>query len=68
MSSEVTRVNPYRSSFGAAHDPYMDGSGGILDGDNKVMNTLNKGVYAGFDVGHIALAAVGLVVFMKLRK
>tara|TARA_B100001113_G_C21094550_1_gene615948 strand:+ start:686 stop:826 length:141 start_codon:yes stop_codon:yes gene_type:complete len=46
----------------------MDGSGGVLDGDNKVMNTLNKGVFAGFDVGHIALAAVGLVVFMKLRK
>lgn len=61
-------MNPYRSGFGAAHDPYMDGSGGILDGDNKVMNTLNRGVLAGFDVGHIALAAVGLVVFMKLRK
>lgn len=46
----------------------MDGSGGILDGDNTVMNKLNTGVFAGFDVGHIALAAVGLVVFMKLRK
>ena len=54
--------------FGAAHDPYADGSAGILDGDNPVMNTLNTGVYAGFDVGHIALAAVGLLLFMKLRK
>ena len=61
-------MNPYKSSFGAAHDPYMDGSGGIRDGDNAVMNTLNRQVYAGFDVGHIALATVGLIVFMKLRK
>ena len=68
MYTEVSSLNAYRSRFGAAHDPYMDGSGGILDGDNKVMNTLNRGVFAGFDVGHIALAAVGLVVFMKLRK
>ena len=68
MYSEVNLVNAYRSSFGAAHDPYMDGSGGVLDGDNRVMNSLNKGVFAGFDIGHIALAAVGLVVFMKLRK
>ena len=68
MSFEVNNLNAYRSSFGAAHDPYMDGSGGVLDGDNRVMNTLNKGVFAGFDVGHIALAAVGLIVFMKLRK
>ena len=67
MYSEVNPLNAYRSSFGAAHDPYMDGSGGVLDGDNRVMNTLNKGVFAGFDVGHLALAAVGLVVFMKLR-
>jgi hypothetical protein len=50
------------------HDPYMDGAGGIFDGDNRVMNTLNKGVFGGFDVGHIAMAAVGLLVFMKLRK
>ena len=68
MSSEVFNLNAYRSSFGAAHDPYMDGSGGVLDGDNAVMNTLNRGVFAGFDVGHIALATVGLLVFMKLRK
>jgi hypothetical protein len=68
MSFEVNNLNAYKSSFGAAHDPYMDGSGGFTDGQNRVMNTLNKGVYAGFDVGHIALAAVGLVVFMKLRK
>jgi len=68
MSFEVNHLNAYKSSFGAAHDPYMDGSGGVLDGDNRVMNTLNRGVFAGFDVGHIALAAVGLVVFMKLRK
>jgi hypothetical protein len=50
------------------HDPYMDGAGGVVDGNNPVMNTLNKGVFAGFDVGHIAMAAVGLLVFMKLRK
>ena len=68
MSFEVNNLNAYRSSFGAAHDPYMDGSGGVLDGDNRVMNTLNRGVFAGFDVGHIALATVGLIVFMKLRK
>ncbi len=68
MSFEVNNLNAYKSSFGAAHDPYMDGSGGVLDGDNRVMNTLNRGVFAGFDVGHVALAAVGLVVFMKLRK
>ncbi len=46
----------------------MDGSGGVLDGDNRVMNTLNKGVFAGFDVGHLTLVAVGLIAFMKLRK
>ena len=46
----------------------MDGSGGILDGDYSVMHTLNRSVFAGFDVGPIALAAVGLVVFMNLRK
>ena len=68
MSFEVNNLNAYKSSFGAAHDPYMDGSGGVLDGDNRVMNTLNRGVFAGFDVGHVALAAVGLFVFMKLRK
>ena len=68
MYSEVKSLNAYRSSFGAAHDPYMDGSGGVLDGDNRVMNTLNKGVFAGFDVGHLTLAAVGIIVFMKLRK
>ena len=61
-------MNAYRSSFGAAHDPYMDGSGGIIDGDNRVMNSLNRKVFAGFDVGHIAIATVGLYVFMKLRK
>ena len=54
--------------MGAAYDPYMDGAGGIVDGNNPVMNKLNTGVFAGFDVGHIAMAAVGLLVFMKLRK
>lgn len=54
--------------FGAAHDPYADGSAGILDGDNMVMNKLNAPVYAGFDVGHLALIAGGLLLFMKLRK
>jgi hypothetical protein len=61
-------MNAYKGSLGAAYDPYMDGTGGIVDGDNAVMNSLNKGVFAGFDVGHIAMAAVGLLVFMKLRK
>ena len=68
MSFEVNNLNAYKSNFGAAHNPYIDGSGGIVDGDNRVMNTLNKGVFAGFDVGHLTLAAVGLLVFMKLRK
>jgi hypothetical protein len=54
--------------FGAAYDPYTEGSAGILDGDNPVMNTLNTSVYAGFDVGHLALLAGGLLLFMKLRK
>lgn len=68
MYSEVNSLNAYRGSLGAMHDPYMDGAGGIADGDNPVMNTLNRGVFAGFDVGHIAMAVVGLLVFMKLRK
>lgn len=46
----------------------MDGSAGILDGDNAVMNTLNRSVFAGFDVGHIALAGVLLLGIVKMRK
>ena len=61
-------MNPYRGNLGAAHDPYMDGSAGILDGDNAVMNTLNRSVFAGFDVGHSALAGVLLLGIMKMRK
>ena len=45
----------------------MDGSAGIIDGDNAVMNTLNKKVFAGFDIGHIALVAVGVIVIMKMK-
>lgn len=61
-------LNPYTEMFGAAYDPYADGSAGILDGDNMVMNKLNAPVFAGFDVGHLALVAGGLLLFMKLRK
>ena len=60
-------MNPYRGNLGAAHDPYMDGSAGILDGDNAVMNTLNRSVFAGFDIGHIALAAATVLVIMKMK-
>ena len=60
-------MNAYRSSFGAAYDPYTDGSSGIIDGDNPVMNRLNMPALLGFDVGHIALAA-GAVWFFFLRK
>ena len=60
-------MNSYRSTFGASYDPYTDGSGGIIDGDNRPMDFLNKGVFAGFDVGHIALGAAA-VWFFFLRK
>tara|TARA_Y100000004_G_scaffold165293_1_gene196066 strand:+ start:227 stop:424 length:198 start_codon:yes stop_codon:yes gene_type:complete len=65
----VIPLNPYTSSLGAAYDPYASeaGSSGILDGDNRVMNTLNTPVFAGFDVGHIALV-VGALYLAKMMK